>query len=192
VSTEKTDGDPFVVEVLDLSNPKKIKKIDTIPMPKNNIPYRFNYSKGYLFVTNPANDGFTKYPTSPDTVQIVDTAKKGKSAVVGSFKSKKTMLLEGKLSKDGKTIYYLSGGDDDPSWKGQISVAHLTFPKTVKYAKVTGAYVVKLHSKASMSAKVAGYVHKGDKVQVLSTTKTGWVKIKHGKKTGYLPRKFLK
>jgi DNA-binding beta-propeller fold protein YncE len=189
VSTEKVEHAPFTVDILDLSNPKQIKQIGSITMPARNIPYLMTYSKGYVFVTNPANDAFTHRPTSPDTVQIIDTAKR---AVVGSFKSNSTTMLDGALSKDGKTIYYISGGDDDPSDPGQISVAHVTYPKTAKYAKVKGAHVVKVHSKANMSAKTVTHVRKGQKVQVLSTTKTGWAKIKAGKHTGYLPKKYLR
>ncbi|MDR1833809.1 MAG: YncE family protein [Propionibacteriaceae bacterium] len=127
VSTETTDGHPFYVEVLDLSNPKKIKSVDTIPMPKNNIPYMMLYSHGYVFVSNPDNDGFTKYLPSPDTVQIIDTHKKGKKAVVGSFHSKTSELLVGALSKNGKTAYFINGGSLDKGWKGLVTVAHFTF-----------------------------------------------------------------
>ncbi|MDR1790084.1 MAG: YncE family protein [Propionibacteriaceae bacterium] len=127
VSTEVEDGQPFYVEVLDLSNPKKIKSIDRVPLPKGNIGYKMLYTHGYVLVNNPDQDGFTKYLPDPLTVQIIDTKKKGAKAVVGSFSSKSNEMLVGALSKDGKTVYYINGGAPDPGWKGKVTVAKLSF-----------------------------------------------------------------
>ncbi|MDR1852000.1 MAG: SH3 domain-containing protein [Propionibacteriaceae bacterium] len=185
VSTEVTDGKPFYIDVLDLSNPNKIVKVATINLPKNNVADKLLYSNGYLFATNPDQDGFTKYLPSPNTVQVIDTKT---NKVVGSFKSTKTIMPIGIVSNDGKKLYFINGGSPDKGWKGQITTVNLLFPTS----KITGANTLILHKSASMSSKTVGYVHKGEKVKVLKVTKTNWAKVKIGKRTGWIPKKYLK
>jgi uncharacterized repeat protein (TIGR02543 family) len=121
----------------------------------------------------------------------------------GKVSGKKTKVLTkdygakiGSLTKAKRKGYAFEGWYTKK--KGGKLVKEATVEKNVTYyahwarvGKIVKAHTVKLHAKAKTSALVKAYVKKGKTVQYLGK-KGSWYKVKYGKKTGYIYKKYVK